>query len=359
MDDPALKTHVLRLSANIGRQKGLWSAEQIHAALPPWEALPGGLDIDLALLEVSDAEPAMWKLLAAEIRLKVSGFLQQVARSPVRRISVFALAPIPLLMVLGEALGEKQEVRVFNRFHGPAGWTWGESRPEQSALKVVAHATRGTHVALLLSISGRVHPEEAEAVLPPSPCAMYEIAVEVPRRDVLQTEAQLEEFARVYQDLLARIRATHGPRCRIHLFPAVPVAVALQCGLSLLPKADPPVKVYDHQRDKGGFVPTLELLSPAPPPARVGDVEAERALVEFFEDSFKSGDLRRFFTFTEALGSLVREVHWEAELAEVAHKAVQVLKKHGKVDTALFDALRKERPSRAGEIDEIAVLWGC
>ncbi|MCY1071651.1 hypothetical protein OV090_43305 [Nannocystis sp. RBIL2] len=82
MDDPALKTHVIRLSANIGRQKGLWSAEQIHAALPPWEALPGGLDIDLALLEVSDAEPATWKLLAAEIRLKVSGFLQQVARSP-------------------------------------------------------------------------------------------------------------------------------------------------------------------------------------------------------------------------------------------------------------------------------------
>ncbi|MCY1071650.1 SAVED domain-containing protein [Nannocystis sp. RBIL2] len=272
---------------------------------------------------------------------------------------MFALAPIPLLMVLGEALGEKQEIRVFNRFHGPAGWTWGDSRPEQSSWNVVTHATRGTHVALLLSISGKVHPEEAEVALPPSPCAMYEIAVEEPRRDILQTEAQLQEFATVYQDLLTRIRATHGPRCRIHLFPAVPAAVAVQCGLSLLPKADPPVKVYDHQRDKGGFVPTLELLSPGPPPARVGDAEAERALAEFFEKSFKGEDLQRFFTFTEALGSLVSKVHWETDLAEVAHRAVQALKQHGKVDTALFDALREARPNRAGEIDEIAVRWGC
>ncbi|MDC0721329.1 SAVED domain-containing protein [Nannocystis bainbridge] len=359
MDDPALKTHVIRLSANIGRQKGLWSEEQIQAALPPWEALPGGLEIDLAYLEVSDDEPATWKLLASEIRRKVSGFLQQVAQSSVRRISVFGLAPIPLLMVLGEALGEKQEIRVFNRFHRPAGWTWGDSRPDQSAFKVVTHTTRGLNVGVLLSISGKVHPEEAEAVLPPGPCAMYEIAVEEPGRDSVRTEAHLQDFASAWQNLLTKIRATHGPRCRIHLFPAVPVAVAVQCGLSFLPKADPPVRVYDHQRDKGGFVPTLDLLSPAPPQLRAGDAEPAKALVDFLARSFESADLRRLFAMTESLSSLVKEILWEAELAGVAHQVMDVLKRHGKVDANLFEALRRARPSRAAEIEEIAVLWGC
>ncbi|MBZ5713787.1 SAVED domain-containing protein [Nannocystis pusilla] len=358
MDASSQQTHVIRLSANIGRQKGLWNGDQIQAALRPWHALPNGLDIDLVPLSVSDAEPALWDPLASVIRQRVSAYLQQVASSPVRRICVFGLAPIPLLMVLGEALGEKQEIHVFNRFHEPGGWLWAETQPERSRFQVLTHVSRGTQVALLLSISGKVFAEEAEAMLPPSPCAMYEIAVEEPRRDSIRAVSQLHEFARICQDLLAKIRATHGPRCRIHVFPAVPVAVAIQCGLSLLPKADPAMRIYDHQRDRGGFVATLELLSPGPPlPQR--RAEPARALVQFLSDSFDSKDLRLLFSLDDHLGPLVEKIDWSAAFALVTVEVVEVLRKHGKIGPELFAALRKARPARGAEIDEVAAEWGC
>lgn len=266
------RTHIIRLSANIGRRKGLIAEDEVLAAIEPWSALPDRLTIDLTHLALSDDEPAAWRLLAAEIRRRVGAFVQeQVVRSDVPRICVFGLAPIPLLMVLGEAIGESTAVRAFNRLRDPDGWRWQADAPPRSAWQVVSHAVspRARHVAVLLSVSGKVDPAEAEAALPGcQPLAMYEIAVEGPRTDVIRAEHQLREFARHYRELLARIRATHGPQCQIHLFPAVPVAIAVQCGLSLLPKSDPAIRVYDHQREAGGFVAALDLLAPpaSPPP---------------------------------------------------------------------------------------------
>jgi SMODS-associated and fused to various effectors sensor domain len=61
-----------------------------------------------------------------------------------------------------------------------------------------------------------------------------------------QEPAQLDGFADAMRDLLCRIREVHGADCEIHLFPAIPAAVAVKLGQLLLPKADPPIHIYDH-----------------------------------------------------------------------------------------------------------------
>ena len=49
------------------------------------------------------------------------------------------------------------------------------------------------------------------------------------------------------------------PLDTIDLFPAVPAPIAVLCGRELLPKVHPKLRVYDNDRDAGGFTFKLEV----------------------------------------------------------------------------------------------------
>jgi hypothetical protein len=51
----------------------------------------------------------------------------------------------------------------------------------------------------------------------------------------------------------------HGSDCSVHIFPAVPVPIAIACGQDILPKSDPTIIVYDHDKNKGGFIKVLTI----------------------------------------------------------------------------------------------------
>ena len=263
--------HVLRLSANIGAHKGLIDEAELQAAMAPWSPVGAGLTVDLTLLPISDGEPMYWQACAGAIRPQVAGFIQQrVVPSSIRQICVFGFAPIPLLAVFGECIGEKLPTRVFNRFRSPSSWTWKTSRPAGTAWipPRLAGSTRAQDIAILVSASGKIDPEEIDPIVSPHRRAIYEIAIEDPRLDAIQTEDQVAEFSQIYRDLLAKIRNTHGLRCTIHLFAAAPVAVAIELGRCVLPKTDPAIKMHDHQRESG-YRFALDLLPARPTlPAR-------------------------------------------------------------------------------------------
>jgi len=56
-----------------------------------------------------------------------------------------------------------------------------------------------------------------------------------------------------------RIRDDVGARCKIHVFPAVPVSIALHIGRMVLPKSDAPLVVYDFNNKRGGWVQALTI----------------------------------------------------------------------------------------------------
>ena len=80
-----------------------------------------------------------------------------------------------------------------------------------------------------------------------------------PRRDFLRVEEELERFRKAWMPLMAEIRGAHGADAKIHLFPAVPNSVAIEIGRTQLPKSDPPISVYDHDKEQGRFTHALTL----------------------------------------------------------------------------------------------------
>ena len=56
-----------------------------------------------------------------------------------------------------------------------------------------------------------------------------------------------------------QIKVQHGEQGVIHVFPAVPVAIAVDFGRVIMPKADLPLRIYDENKALGGFSHALDL----------------------------------------------------------------------------------------------------
>src|SRR5262249_8419702 len=89
--------------------------------------------------------------------------------------------------------------------------------------------------------------------------SVWTVRVPVPHNDFLKSREQLRNFRATIRPLMDRIKAVHGEHSGIHVFPAVPVAVAGEFGRVIIPKADLPVRIYDQNRQLGGFSFALEV----------------------------------------------------------------------------------------------------
>ena len=54
-----------------------------------------------------------------------------------------------------------------------------------------------------------------------------------------------------------RIKVRHGQDVLLHVFPAVPVSIAVEVGRVWMPKVDLPLCIYDQNRKLGGFTKAL------------------------------------------------------------------------------------------------------
>lgn len=88
---------------------------------------------------------------------------------------------------------------------------------------------------------------------------VYRITTPKPNRDFLKAKTQLGLFGGRYRYLLSKIRADVGASCKIHLFPAVPVSIAIQIGRMVLTKSDARLTVYDFNKKRGGWIPALTI----------------------------------------------------------------------------------------------------
>ena len=258
---PDMSTTVVRFIANVRERKMEISTSQAYEAISPrFPSDENGIVLDYTNRPGSGRK-SHWKVFATDIAAHLKQALAPGNNN--RRIdhfSVFAAAPIPLLVHLGTCIGGATPVDIFQKQRDTDDWKW-KKEPKRESFKYIVKRSGtnkpGKKVALVLSLSGRISRDEVAKVLPGSP--RYEITIGQPSRDYLRHRSQLKEFARVYRQLLTEIRARHGSKCEVCLFPAVPVSVAVTCGKELLPKADPCLHVYDLDNDRGGFVPTLTI----------------------------------------------------------------------------------------------------
>lgn len=255
-------SHVVRFGANIGANEALVSTRDLFAAMVPerYPATRETIDLELVGSTFTDDEPEYWALQQTNLQRQFDAKIRgRVERQDIRHMSVFGLAPQPLLIELGRLVSDLTPTAVFQRHREPATWAWQQDQPSIEFEVGIPNGQAGGEVALLLALSATVDVSRIESVLG-SNCTVWSITAKSPHNDIVRRPEDLSEFRRLLRQMLDRVKASHGSIERLHLFPVMPVSAAIEVGRVWMPKADLPLRIYDQNRLRGGFISTIDIF---------------------------------------------------------------------------------------------------
>lgn len=259
---PGEKTFTICFKAKIAGEIVQVPLDQMEGAIyPRYPMNKKPLEVDLTGFPDAEDESS-WTLGMKMISEALTKYYHPgVESGSIRHVSIFGLAPIPLLMFFGNQLSNKVTTGLYQRHRNPEEWKWktgGETVTYKT--RVMKTGSDKSKIALALSLSGPTAfeslPEDVR-----KDYTVYEVTLDgiTPNTSFLRKKEDLVGFQAAYQKLLGEIRRTHGAIDEILLFPAVPAPVAILCGRELLKKVHPAMKIYDLNKKKGGFSHILTI----------------------------------------------------------------------------------------------------
>jgi SMODS-associated and fused to various effectors sensor domain/HNH endonuclease len=232
------KTTPVVLKSRIGGQDVAVPFEHIVAAVAPRYPLRR-LPFLIDLTAFDDAAAGFMALASEEIKRRAARLYEPGAEAAqTGHLSVFALAPIPLLIFLGTQLSNKVPADVFQRHRDTEDWTWKQaSKGVQYELRTLRCGTNRSDVALAIEASGSVGTDRLPESIDES-YSVYAITPigESPCPTLLRSRFDLENFRLAYQSALAFVLANHGLLKFVDFFPVVPAPIAVLCGRELTSK---------------------------------------------------------------------------------------------------------------------------
>lgn len=257
---PDKASHMLRYAAKIGAHESLVSYPDLAAAMLPdrFPASGRSIDIELTGFPLEDHDPQYWATEQASLRRKFRLAVQErLETREIGHLSIFALAPMPLLIELGSLVGDITPVDVYQRHREPTGWGWPDTDQRVAFELVPPQGNEQGPPALLLSISADIVPSRIHSVL--GGAAIWTVKVSGPHNDIVKSRQDLLQFRALMRQTFNTIKLRHGQDACLHIFPAMPASLAVELGRTWMPKADLPMLIYDQNRKSGGFLPALRI----------------------------------------------------------------------------------------------------
>ena len=254
-------SHVIRFGANIGTQEALVSRTEIFPAMLP-ERHPATfqtIDLEMLGLAMNDGEPQYWSLQRENLKRQFADKIRgRIERQEIRHVSVFALAPQPLLIELGRLLSDILPAEIHQRHREPSTWAWQAEQPRIAFRVREADWAPRANVALVLALSASVTDERIGEALGEN-TSIWSITADAPHNDIMRKASDLSAFRVHLRRMFDRIKVVHGEDATINVFPVLPVSAAVEVGRVWMSKADLPLRIFDQNRAVGGFRPALDI----------------------------------------------------------------------------------------------------
>lgn len=258
--DPSKKSHVVLYGANIGDEVSKVQPEAANEALFPHfypsEEHPTSVSMSW---EGKDDDPAYWQTEKTNLEESFNRQIRPlIDRADPLHSSVFALAPMPLMIRLGSLLTDKVPTQVYQLHREPyASWKW-LAGPSNFSFTVSPPAHFDSRPVLIVSLSDIIKHERVTSVLGDS-ISIWELTIDAPHNDFLKSKDQLSSFRETVRKMMVDIGKAHGTATPLAIFPAMPVACAVELGRVRMPKVNPPWVIYDQNKKNGGFVEALTI----------------------------------------------------------------------------------------------------
>jgi hypothetical protein len=258
--DPSKKSHVLLYGANIGEEKSMVQPEHAKEALfPEWYPAEERSVCLSMRWEGKDDQEAYWitevKNLKDVFNRKIRPLIEE--GNPCH-FSIFAFAPMPLLVLLGALMTDKIPTQVYQLHREPyATWHWLDG-PDKFEFQIKTPNQFKYPPALIISLSGQIAHNRITSVIG-SNVSIWELAIDKPHNDFLKSKDQLSKYRETVRKLIVQIGKAHGSNVSLSIFPAMPVACAVELGRVRMPKADMPWIIYDQNNKEKMFIKALEI----------------------------------------------------------------------------------------------------
>lgn len=266
---PDSGTTVLRVVGNIHGQPVELNSHTVTAALlarnrfPDW-TLRGSDEFEIDLRAIPGERHGTseyWTAARSLLEDRLEYLSTQVRKERVNHISIFALARIPVLVMLGTMLDKTLKVDIYpKRRDTEKGWGWDElATPVEFTFVLRRDGADPRKVAVLFSVSGTVDITRLPAEFDHT-CTIYELrpVAVLPTPELIKTQNCLDRFSRTWRTLLATIEAEHPGAETIAIFTAAPAAAAVAIGRHLMRAAHPPLRIYDRAPHTGTYQFTVE-----------------------------------------------------------------------------------------------------
>ena len=237
-----LQANIVTYCANIAEHMPQFAFPELQKALLP-DFYPTSTDmIQLGVnFYAGEDWDSYWKREEENlVHFCKSRVLDCIDRWEYKRIALFGLAPMPLLVRLGTMLNNKHNVVVYQKQRS-GGWKWPKT---DDTIDYIIHRPckeDGVPVLVLslsFSIIERVKKENAGA-------SIWEITINNPNPDFLQSEKMLYDFGRKIEMILDEISKTSSHQA-INLYLAAPAACCIEFGRVWMQKANSPIKIFDY-----------------------------------------------------------------------------------------------------------------
>lgn len=197
-----------------------------------------------------------WKEVASQLEDGVNCYIRSMLRiHPGTHMSIFPLAPIPLIIKFGYLLGDKMQLAIYQKTRTPDTWNWiTKELTNHFYIEQKVKIKKAQKVAFIMSLTANISEDRISEVFQAD--AIYCIRAKKLGVDCIQSIEDLSQFWHVYQEVCDQIRNDYGKDCEVAVFPAIPVSAAFEVGRRYMPGVYPKLKIYD---ECGGFFETLTI----------------------------------------------------------------------------------------------------
>lgn len=259
---PNMQSHILTYRANVGVHTREVSYQTVSQYLQPeyYPAEAGTIDLSLSNSVERDRDATFWATEVVNLEKQVERKLHRsFAKGEIKHLSVFAFAPMPLLVKLGSLINDISVADIYQPVRSPNSWKLNNN-PASITYSVIPPDTKHKIVALNISLSATITNDRIVKVLGEG-CSIYTVTIASPFNDYLKSKNDLAEFGNTMKRLFNHIKTEYGESTPLHIFPTMPIATAVELGRVWMPKADMPLHIYDQNTAADGFIKALEIVN--------------------------------------------------------------------------------------------------
>ena len=173
-------------------------------------------------------------------------------------LAIFAFACQPLLFKLGSLFGDQRETIVFQPQRNNEKNRWSFKTEESKIEFLISSTNKQVYdkVALVIDLSAPIVNDRIIRALGES-TKIYHLSVQDPNRNFVTSQLIQNRFVESFRQCIEMIKNENSGTDIIHIFPAMPISLAIRAGMDFMPKADLKWLIYEQSNKDDGFYSTI------------------------------------------------------------------------------------------------------